>query len=295
MPLINKTVLVSGANYFTDKDAINALMDSSLSVDVDQAIKEHQSIVKAFKKAGIKVIEVGAPKGMQDGVYTANWALVRAGEAVLARLPNKRKPEEPIAKQHLSDLGLELHELPESIQAYSGQGDSLVCDDVLFVQSPYRTSRAAHPIVKNLLGFKKVYSLNTKPQRWFKFGPAKNNKITGWPDSPTFDLDLALAVIKSGIDNSPPLIAYCPKLFKWPSRKILKDLKGFNKIIISKDEALKAYAPNLVSTGEIVIMNSGAPKFKANLVKHGLKVIELDLPELKKGGGSIRCSSLTLD
>jgi N-dimethylarginine dimethylaminohydrolase len=295
MPLINKTVLVSGANYFTDKDAINALMDSSLDVDVGQAVKEHQSIIKAFKKAGIKVIEVKAPKGMQDGVYTANWALVRAGKAVLARLPNKRKPEELIAKLYLSDLGLEIHELPESIRAYSGQGDSLVLDDVLFIQSPYRTSKAAHLVVKNVLGFKEVYSLTTKPQRWFKFGPARNNKITGWPDSPTFDLDLALAVIKPATENSPPLIAYCPRLFKRPSRKILKDLNGFDKLIISKDEALKAYAPNLVSTGETVIMNSGAPKFKADLVKHGLKVIELDLPELKKGGGSIRCTSLTLD
>jgi N-dimethylarginine dimethylaminohydrolase len=295
MPLINKTVLVSGAEYFTDKDAINALMDSSVSVDLDQAVKEHHKIVETLKKVGIKVIEVDAPKGMQDGVYTANWAIVRNGKALLARLPNKRKPEEKYAKNQLLNLGLDVHELPDNIRAFSGQGDNLACDDVLFAHSPYRTSKNAHKVVKDLLGFKEVYSLNTKPERWFKFGPTKNNKITGWPDSPTYDLDLALAVIKPKVDNSPPLIAYCPKVFKRRSRKILKDLKGFDKIIISKDEALTAYAPNLISTGETVIMDSGAPKLKADFIKHGLRVIELNLPELKKGGGSIRCSSLTLD
>ena len=50
---------------------------------------------------------------------------------------------------------------------------------------------------------------------------------------------------------------------------------------------LQPYAPNLISTGETVIMDSGAPKLKADFIKHGLRVIELNLPELKKGGGSM--------
>jgi N-dimethylarginine dimethylaminohydrolase len=58
---------------------------------------------------------------------------------------------------------------------------------------------------------------------------------------------------------------------------------------------LQAYALNLVSTGETVIMNSGAPNFQAALEVRGLRTKALELPELKKGGGSIRCSTLTLD
>jgi N-dimethylarginine dimethylaminohydrolase len=75
---------------------------------------------------------------------------------------------------------------------------------------------------------------------------------------------------------------------------MLKELEGFEKIIVTKDEALKAFATNLVSTGETVILNSGAPKLKSELLKRDFKVIELALPELKKGGGSIRCSSLAI-
>lgn len=293
MLLINKKVFVSNAEYFTDKDAINALMDSSILVDHDKAQEEHALILKAFESAGIDVHKVGSPKDCQDGIYIANWGLIRGSKVVPSKLPNKRKPEEAYARKVFQDNGLEILELPPEITAFSGQGDSLACDDVLFCQSPYRTSLEAHEIVKKLLGFNQVLSLRTKPQRWFGFGPAKTNKLTGWPDSQTYDLDLALAVLRPKTDSSLPLIAYCPAVFNRHSLKQIESLKNFDKITISKKEALTAFAANLVSTGETAIIGAGAPLFKAELVKHGLKVIELDLPELKKGGGSIRCCSLT--
>jgi N-dimethylarginine dimethylaminohydrolase len=42
-------------------------------------------------------------------------------------------------------------------------------------------------------------------------------------------------------------------------------------------------------------MNNGAGDFKAAVQDAGLQVITLELPELKKGGGSIRCSTLALN
>jgi len=294
MRKINSTVLMSGADYFTDKDAINALMDSRVPVDVNRAMFEHQSIVDSFKSIGIEVIKVDPPKDCQDGIYTANWALIHKNKALMARLPNKRKPEEAYAKKILEKQGLEIFELPENIRAFSGQGDSLVIDDIVFCQSPYRTSKNAHKYLSKTLGINTVVQLETKPVRKFVFGPKKLNKLTGWPDSQTYDLDLALAVLRPRNGDQKALIAYCPAVFKAKSRRILKKLDGVEKIEVSREEALDAFALNLVSTGAAAVINSGAPKFKAELESAGLKVIELDLNELKKGGGSIRCSSLTL-
>jgi N-dimethylarginine dimethylaminohydrolase len=212
----------------------------------------------------------------------------------MSRLPNKRKAEEAYARRVLEKLGLEILTLPEDIKAYSGQGDCLVCGDIVFCQSPYRTSKEAHKYLKDWLGFKTVIQLQTKPARRFKFGPKKINKLTGWPDSPTYDLDLALAIIRPKTLTSPPVIAYCPAVFKRKSRKVLKKLVGVDKILVSREDTLNAFALNLVSTGEDVVINSGTTAFKADLEKLGLRVIELDLNELKKGGGSIRCSSLSL-
>lgn len=294
-PKTNKTVLMSGADYFGDDDAINDLMDAAVPVDVEKAKAEHDLIKQALEETGITVKQVPAPPDCQDGVYTANWALVRGGKALMARLPNKRQPEEAYALQAIKDLGLQPLALPPEVARFSGQGDALPCGDVVFTQSPYRTTLEAHRHIKEMLGFREVISLQTKPARHFGFGPARMNKITGLPDSPTYDIDLAIAVLKWPSEGQKGLIAFCPDVFKRSSRELLRAYDDADKIEVSRQEALQAYALNLVSTGETVIMNSGAPKFQAALKAHGLKTKALDLPELKKGGGSIRCSTLTLD
>jgi hypothetical protein len=149
--------------------------------------------------------------------------------------------------------------------------------------------------LKSVLGFSQVIALQTKPSRWFGFGPAKKNKITGWQDSPTYDIDLAISILKFPEAGEKGLIAWCPSVFTRTSRQIMQQLTSVDKIEVSKQEAMNAYALNLISTGEGVVMNTGAPEFQAAIEAHGLKVITLALPELKKGGGSIRCSTLTLD
>jgi N-dimethylarginine dimethylaminohydrolase len=185
MPKINKIVLMSGAEYFGDDDAINDLMDSSVPVDVNEAIIEHGRIKDALETAGVEVRSVAAPENCQDGVYTANWALVRGGKAIMARLPNKRKPEEAYAQRYLEEQGIQTMVLPENVERFSGQGDALPCGDIVFTQSPFRTTTDAHPYLKDWLGFREVIVLETKPARRVGIGPAKINKITGWPDSPT--------------------------------------------------------------------------------------------------------------
>jgi N-dimethylarginine dimethylaminohydrolase len=295
MTKINQIVLMSGAEYFNDEFAINAQMNSSIKVNGAEAVKEHNSIRDALVAAGVNVKQIPAPADCQDGVYTANWALVKNNKAVMSRLPNKRKAEESYALAQLKVLGVETVILPESVERFSGQGDALPCGDILFTQSPYRTTADAHGYVKTMLGFNEVISLQTKPKRWFKFGPAKINKITGWPDSPTYDIDLALSILKWPEGDQKGLIAYCPAVFKKSSRQLLKSFDKVDKIEVDKNEALNAFCLNLVSTGETVILNNNAPKFQADLEKHGLKTVTLSLPELRKGGGSIRCSTLTLD
>lgn len=292
---INQLILMSGADYFGDDDAINDLMDAKVPVDVGKTKAEHALIKQTLEGTGVEVKQVTAPPNCQDGVYTANWALIKNGKALMSRLPKQRSSEEPYALQVIKDLGLEPIILPEHVRRFSGQGDALPCGDIVFTQSPYRTTLEAHQYIQELLGFKEVIGLQTKPARWFGFGPSKRNKLTGLPDSPTYDLDLALAVLKYPANGQKGLIAFCPSVFKRSSRQLLRSYNTVDKIEVSRQEALQAHALNLVSTGDTVIMNSGAPVFKATLEAHGLQVKTLDLPELKKGGGSIRCSTLTLD
>ena len=127
MPLINNHVLMSGANNFSTEQPINPYYHHT-PLDLAVAIIEHTTIYKLLIQAGIKVTKIDSPSGSQDGVYTANWALVRGDKAVLARLPSARKAEEDYAEKVLTELGKTVIRVPDNLR-FSGQGDALACGD----------------------------------------------------------------------------------------------------------------------------------------------------------------------
>lgn len=279
---INKKVLMSGVDYFSDEFAINAYMDSQVSIDLELAKKEHESIRSSLEKSGVEVVQLSPPEACQDGVYTANWALCKDGKAILSNLPNKRKNEEAYAERILKDLGFETIKCP---YRFSGQGDALPCGEYLFIGTDYRTDIKAHNFVKEIFGYE-VISLQTIPLI-DKAGNTLANDVTGWPDSFFYDIDLALSVIDEG------LIAWCPEAFTTESQRKMHQIP-VRKIEVSYQEATEGFACNLVSTGETVIVSANAPKLKKNLENLGYKTITPEISELAKGGGYIRCTTLTL-
>ena len=351
---MNSTVLMSGVEWFDDAAAINPFMDASMTIDREKALAEHDAIRTALEQAGVTVVKVDAPEKCQDGVYTANWALVRGDTAVLASLPNARKAEEAYAERVLSDLGKKVIHIPEGCRngctssscafsrrgvergvsvydevnaaaekragaeelgrvggsagkqaqrcgplRFSGQGDALPCGDYLFTGLGYRSDDAAQQFAADTLGFTRV-ALQTVPQM-DEYGQAVVNTASGWPDSYFYDIDLALAILRSP-DTSviapsyhkKGLIAWCPEAFTPESQEVLRSFDAVDKIEVSLEEAIEAFACNLVSTGETVIMSAHAPKFQAELEAHGFKVVTPPITELLKGGGYIRCTTLTL-
>jgi len=294
MTRINQTVLMSGADFFDNGFAINAHMTAVVPVDVHKAMAEHASIKSALEDAGVQVIQVPAPPNCQDGVYTANWALCRGNKAVMSRLPNKRTAEEPYAEQILRSLGKEVAHVPDELR-FSGQGDALPCGNDLFIGSNYRTDWQAHAFIGEQLGYN-VMSLQTIPKRqWHGLGRRVVNETTGWPDSFYYDIDLALAVLRGPSQDHKGLIAWCPAAFTRASRQLLRRYDGVEKIEVSREEATRGFACNLVSTGETVVMSADAPRLKTELQKRGFKVVTPAITELAKGGGYIRCTTLTLD
>ena len=292
MPLINTSVLMSDANNFSTDLPINPYYHHT-PLDLTAARAEHSMIHKLLVQAGIEVTKVASPVDSQDGVYTANWALVRGDKAVLARLPNARKAEEAYAEKVLTNLGKTVVRVPDDLR-FSGQGDALPCGDYLFCGSGYRSDEAAQDFAAKTLGFKRI-QLQTIPQLDALNQPVIN-MASGWPDSFFYDIDLALAVIKAPAENQKGLIAYCPAAFTDDSQATLAALDDIDKIEVSIDEAEYAFATNLVSTGQTVIMSGRAPKLAADLRAHGLTVLSPnpDIIELAKGGGFIRCTSLTI-
>lgn len=288
--MINRTVLMSDALNFSAEQAINPYYGDS-HTETLKAQAEHDSIRLAFENAGIEVVKVASPPTSQDGVYTANWALVRGKKAILSRLPDVRKTEEDWAREHLTSLGIEVIDAPEGLK-FSGQGDALACGDYLFCGSGYRSDLAAQIFAAEQLNYTRI-QLQTIPQR-DESGEPVINAISGWADSFFYDIDLALSIIKVPSDGQKGLIAYCPEAFTEESQKILSEFNEVDKIIVTLDEAQNAFACNLVSTGDTVIMSAHAPLLSEALRNHGLTVVTPEVSELAKGGGYIRCTSLSL-
>jgi N-dimethylarginine dimethylaminohydrolase len=291
MPLINHTVLMSDAQHFSAEQAINPYYDDQ-NVDLEKALAEHQAIQAALSSAGITIAVVPSPEDSQDGVYTANWALVRGDKAILARLPDVRRAEEAYAKQVLEQLGKQVVEVPKGLK-FSGQGDALACGNYLFCGQGYRSDEAAQKFAAEQLGYERI-QLQTIPELDAD-GHPMNNAVSGWPDSFYYDIDLALSIIKAPEGDKKGLIAFCPEAFTPESQKILAEFDGVDKIRVSPEEAVKAFASNLVSTGETVIMSAHAPLLRKSLESHGLRVLTPEVAELAKGGGYIRCTTLTID
>jgi len=283
---------MSGVDYFDDGQAINPFMNKNVKIDLNRAHSEHQAIAESLKIAGVEVKTVPPPKDCQDGVYTANWALVRGDKAVMSTLPNARKGEEPYAEKVVKDLGKTVYKVPNDVH-FSGQGDALPCGNFLFIGTGYRTEKPAHDFVAQTLGYE-VIGLQTIPKKTW-YSKAVINKDSGWPDSFFYDIDLALSILQFPSGNQKGLIAWCPDAFVPESRKKLAAFDGVEKIEVDFDEAKAGFACNLVSTGETIVMSALAPKFKAKLESLGFKVITPEITELAKGGGYIRCTTLTLD
>lgn len=280
--MINQKVLVSDAKHFSLNAHINPYYGEG-ALDKAKAELEHTEVTEAFERAGIEVVRVPSPETSQDGVYTANWALVRGSKAVLARLPEVRKTEEAYAEKVLLGLGLEVHKVPED-WLFSGQGDALICGDLLFAGSGYRSDERAQKFVAETLGLELV-QLHAVPE--MVDGMEVVNETTGLKDSFFYDLDLALAVVDE------KTIAVCMEALDEESQKKVLEAP-VEKIFVSMDEARNGFALNMVSTGETVVMSAHAPEFSEKLRERGLKLELLDITELVKGGGFIRCVSLTL-
>lgn len=282
---------MSSADYFSTSQAINPYYGAE-APDINRAKAEHTAIKDLFEQAGIVVETTSPPTDSQDGVYTANWALVRGKKAVLARLPEVRKAEEAVAEQALMERGFEVVHVPNGWH-FSGQGDALAFGGLLFCGQGYRSDEPAQAFAAETLGYDRI-QLQTIPEL-NDLGNPMVNAASGWYDSFFYDIDLALAVIQPPTETHGGMIAYCPEAFLPGSRDTLERLRGFEKIPVSLEEATEGFACNLVSTGSTVIMSNRAPKLKAKLEKRGMTVLTPEVNELIKGGGFIRCVSLTLE
>ena len=261
---MNTHLLMSDAAHFRVDYEINPYMSTADQPDRGAAIAEHNAIVAAHRTAGRRIEHLPSDEACPDMVFTANAALVSGNVAVLGNLPPARRNETRHHRAWLRDRGLTVVEAPF---AFSGQGDALVCGELLLAAHGQRTDVRMHDVLAETFGYQ-VVSLRTTGPQWY-------------------DLDLAIAVIDDDV------LAWCPTAFDEPSRCRVREL-GLELIEVGDDEAGR-FALNLISDGTTVTMTDAAPHLAQGLRDRGLEIIELSTAQLAKGGGGVRCTALSLN
>ncbi|SDS28679.1 dimethylargininase [Microlunatus soli] len=251
-------------DHFAVRYAINPWMDPGRPVDVDRAVAQWQQLQDSYRQLGHQVNLVPSLPGLPDMVYAANGGLVVDGLAITARFAHpERSAEGPAYAEWFGTQGLTVH---DSVATNEGEGDFLVVGDRILAGWGFRTDPAAHVEVAEVTG-REVISLELVDPRYYH-------------------LDTALAVL------SEDEIAYYPDAFAPTSRSLLKTLYPDAVLATAADAAVLGL--NAVSDGLHVIMTDAAPELAEQLRRRGFEPIGVDLSELLKGGGSVKCCTLEI-
>jgi N-dimethylarginine dimethylaminohydrolase len=248
--------------YFAVEYAINPWMDLAAPVDRGAAVMQWESLYETYVSLGHTVDLVRPQPGLPDMVYAANGGFIAGNTAVPARFKYAERAKESAAYEAwMRSRGY--HVVPTR-HVNEGQGDLLLIGEMMLAGHGFRTDVRAHAEIADVLRMP-VVSLELVDPRFYH-------------------LDTALAVL----DDST--IAYYPPAFSDAARRQLGVLFPDAVLVGSADAYV--FGLNAVSDGLHVVHPSGATGFAAQLRDAGFQPIAVDLSELLKGGGSIKCCTL---
>jgi N-dimethylarginine dimethylaminohydrolase len=248
--------------FFSVDYSINPWMDTTTPVDAGAALAQWQQLHDVYRQLGHTVDLVDPVPGLPDMVYAANGALIIDGTAAVARFKYaERKQESAAYAAWLSSQGFHVR---QTRHVNEGQGDLLPVGDDILAGYGFRTDLRAHGEIAGIFG-RRVISLELVDPRFYH-------------------LDTALTVL----DDTT--IAYYPPAFSYVSRAHLETL--FPDAIVVDTADAYAFGLNAVSDGRHVMHPAAAVGFARQLADAGFEPIGVELPELLKGGGSVKCCTL---
>jgi N-dimethylarginine dimethylaminohydrolase len=248
--------------FFAVDYAINPWMDTTKPVDAGVAMAQWQQLHDLYLQLGHRVDLVEPVPGLPDMVYAANGGLIIDGTALVARFKYPQRQQESVAYDAwLQSQGFNA---VNARHVNEGQGDLLPVGDIILAGHGFRTALRAHSEIAGIFD-RRVISLELVDPRFYH-------------------LDTALTVL----DDTT--IAYYPPAFSYVSRAHLETL--FPDAIVVESADAYVFGLNAVSDGRHVVHPAAAVGFAEQLADAGFEPIGIELSELLKGGGSVKCCTL---
>ena len=261
--------LMCPPDHFAVRYVINPWMDPTRTVDPGLARRQWDVLRQTYLDLGHTVELVEALPGQPDMVFAANGGLVIDGHVLGVRFAHPERTAE--APAYLDRLrSARLRSVTAAVHVNEGEGDLLVVgtgpERRVLAGHGFRTSRAAHAEVERRFGVP-VVSLRLVDPRFYH-------------------LDTALAVLD---DHT---VAYHPEAFSSVSCHELSML--FPDAVLGGAEDAAVLGLNAVSDGHHVVLAAQATGFAAQLRERGYHSIGVDVSELLKAGGGVKCCTLEL-
>jgi N-dimethylarginine dimethylaminohydrolase len=259
-----KQYLMCAPDHFTVEYAINPWMDPEQPVDTALAQRQWEGLRQTLVGLGHTVHTLAPVPGLPDMVFAANGAFTVDGVAYGARFRFPQRTAEAFAHQGFYEANPSWRFVAPR-ETNEGEGDFAYLPDayggLVLAGHGFRTEPAAHAEAQEVLG-RPVLSLRLVDPRFYH-------------------LDVALAAID---DQN---IAYFPGAFSESGQRVLAELFP-DAVVADADDAL-AFGLNLVSDGHHVVLPAEATGLATKLKAAGYVPVPVQLGELRKGGGSVKC------
>ena len=260
--------LMCRPTFFTVAYRINPWMHPQQPTDTGRAIEQWQRLHDRYVQLGHTVQLIDPIDGLPDMVYSANGGFTLDGIAYTARFAHpERQAEGPAYADWFRRAGFDVHEARE---VNEGEGDFLLVGGTILAGTGFRTDPASHAELADVTG-REVVTLRLVDPRFYH-------------------LDTALAVLDP--TGSEANIAYLPEAFDDASRRELA--RRYPDAVLAGAEDARWLGLNSISDGLDVLVAPGATGFAADLTERGYRPQAVDLSELLRGGGGVKCCTLEL-
>ncbi|WP_082772665.1 dimethylargininase [Actinoplanes sp. TFC3] len=253
--------LMCPPEHFTVEYTINPWMDTTVPVDAGLALKQWALLRETLTDLGHRVHVLDAEPGLPDMVYAANGAFSVDGTVYGARFRYPQRADEAAAHRRFYQSWA----FAEPVHVNEGEGDFAYLPEayggLILAGYGFRTEPAAHAEAQEVLG-RPVISLRLV-------------------DPAFYHLDTALAALDDR------RVAYYPGAFSPASQRVLAQL--FPDAVLADRADAEEFGLNLVSDGRHVILNTQAMAMGEKVRAAGYTPVHVELGELKRGGGSIKC------
>ncbi|MFH9088914.1 dimethylargininase [Streptomyces sp. NPDC017673] len=260
-----RRLLMCRPRHYDVTYSINPWMNPGRNTDTMLAVRQWEQLRDLYLELGHTIEEIKPVEGLPDMVFAANGATVVDGRVFGARFRHaERTAEGPAYLRWFEEHGYQDVLWPEHIN--EGEGDLLTVGRRILAGTGFRTDIRAHAEAQEFFGLPVTSLTLVNPRH--------------------YHLDTALAVL------SDDEIMYYPDAFTPGSQAVLRAL--FPHAVIATAEDAAVFGLNAFSDGRHVLLPTAAKGLQAQLRARGFEPIGVELTELLKAGGSVKCCTLEL-